>query len=151
MSPFISQDLEPAIDGQHEHKGCHMQVDEPFPLENVPSRVKQAILREFKGRCPSMREVAGIPDAYWLATPAIGRKFLQTIRDAAPAPARQTTVPVRRLTDAELMERLESLQEELQRLYDVLKARARRTPRNRVRHQRPFGERSRPSHDLSLG
>ena len=128
-----------------------MQVDEPFPLESVPSRVKQAILREFKGRCPSMREVAEIPDAYWLATPAIGRKFLQTICDAAPAPARLTTVPVRRLTAAELMERLESLQEELQRLYDVLKARARRTPRNRGRLQKPFGERSRPSHDLSLG
>ncbi len=128
-----------------------MQVDQLFPLESVPSRVKQAILSEFKGRCPSMREVAEIPDAYWLATPAIGRKFLQTIRDAAPAPARQTTVPVRRLTNAELMDRLEGLQEELQKLHDVLKARARRTPRNKVRHQRPFGERSRPSHDLSLG
>ncbi len=128
-----------------------MQMDEPFPLESVPSRVRLAILSEFNGRRPSVREVAEIPDAYWLATPAIGRKFLQTIRDATPAPTRQTTVPVRRLTDAELMDRLESLQEELQWLHDVLKARARRTPRNRGRLQEPFGERFRPSHDLSLG
>ena len=129
-----------------------MQMDEPFPLESVPSRVRQAMLSEFKGRCPSMREVSEIPDAYWLATPAMGRKLLQMIREVTPAPRTQAQVPVRpRLTDAELLERLESLQKELQRLHDVLKAKARRTPRNRDRFQSRAGARSRPSHDLSVG
>ena len=128
-----------------------MQMDEPFPLESVPSRVRLAILSEFNGRRPSLREVAEIPDAYWLATPAIGRKFLQTIRDATPTTTRETTVPVRRLTDAELMDRLERLQDEIQKLHDVLKAMARRMPRNRGRRQKPFGERPRPNQDLSLG
>jgi len=129
-----------------------MQVDEPFPLESVPSRVRQAILNEFKGRCPSVREVSEIPDAYWLATPAMGRKFLQMIREVTPAPGRQAHVPVRpRLTDAELLLRLESLQEELQRLHDVLRAKARRTPTNRERFQSRANARSRPTHDLSVG
>ena len=129
-----------------------MPVDEPFPLESVPSRVRQAILSEFKGRCPSVREVAEIPDAHWLATPAMGRKFLQMIREVTPAPRRQADVSVRRqLTDVELLDRLESLQEELQRLQDVFRAKARRPPRNRERSQSQASARSRPSHDLSVG
>ena len=103
-----------------------MPVDEPFPLESLPSRVRQAILSEFKGRCPSVREVAEIPDAYWLATPAMGRKFLQMIHDVTHAPGRQADVPVRRrLTDLELLDRLESLQDELLLLQEMLQARAR--------------------------
>jgi hypothetical protein len=103
-----------------------MPVDEPFPLESLPSRVRQAILSEFKGHRPSVREVAEIPDAYWLATPAMGRKFLQMIRDVTHAPGRQADVPVRRrLTDLELLDRLESLQDELQFLQEMLQAKAR--------------------------
>src|SRR3712207_6231226 len=107
-----------------------MQLDEPFPLERVPSRARQAILSEFKGRWPSVREVSEIPDAYWLATPAMGRKFLQMIREITHAAGQQADVPVKpRLTDAELLDRLESLQRELQFLQDVLRAKARRMPR----------------------
>lgn len=40
-----------------------MRLDEPFPLQAVPSRVRHAILQEFKGCCPSIREVAEIPDS----------------------------------------------------------------------------------------
>ncbi len=128
-----------------------MQVDEPFPLESVPSRLRQAILSEFNGRRPSVREVSEIPDEYWLATPAMGRRFLQMIREVAHAPSRQSDVPVqRRLTDAELLDRLESLQQELQVLYRLLRAKVRRPPRNRDRFQRPPGERSRPGGELSV-
>jgi hypothetical protein len=102
-----------------------MPVDEPFPLESLPSRVRQAILSEFKGRCPSVREVAEIPDAYWLATPAMGRKFLQMIHDVTHAPGRQADVPVRRrLTDLELLDRLQSLRDELRFLQEMLQAKA---------------------------
>jgi hypothetical protein len=84
-----------------------------------------------------------------LATPAMGRKFLQMVRDVTHAPGRQADVPRRGLTDAELLDRLESLQRELQWLQATLKAKTRRMPRSRDR--RPFGDRSRPSQDLSLG
>jgi hypothetical protein len=141
MTPFISQDLHPGILGRLELGGCHMQPDEPFPLEAVPSRVRQAMLNEFNGRRPSLREVAEIPDEYWLATPAIGRKFLQTIREAAHLPGLRADAPVRRrLTDAELLDCLESLQRELQYLRVVVRAKTRRTPRGRHPAQRRFGE-----------
>ena len=84
--PFIGLDLPSAMGDDLEHKGCHMQLDEPFPLEIVPSRVRHAMLDEFKGRRPTVGEVAQIPDAYWLATPAIGRKVLQTIRAVVHEP-----------------------------------------------------------------
>ncbi len=129
-----------------------MQVDEPFPLESVPSRVRQAILSEFKGRWPSVREVSEIPDAYWLATPAMGRRFLQMIREVAHASSRQADVPVRpRLTDAELLDRLESLQRELQWLHATVKAKTRRMPRSRDRFHGPARERSRSRNELSPG
>jgi hypothetical protein len=54
-----------------------MHLDEPFPLEAIPSRVQHPLLREFKGRCPSLREVDQIPDKHWLATPGIGPAFLE--------------------------------------------------------------------------
>jgi hypothetical protein len=56
-----------------------MHMDQPFPLDAGPSRVKNAILNEFKGRCPSIRDVAEIPDRYWLSTPAIGSVHLEKI------------------------------------------------------------------------
>ena len=92
--PFIGLDSPSAMGDDLEHKGCHMQLDEPFPLEIVPSRVRHAMLHEFNGRRPTLREVAQIPDAYWLATPAIGRKFLQAIRAVVHAPRLETDAPV---------------------------------------------------------
>ena len=55
-----------------------MDWEEPFPLNAVPPRVRKTILNEFNGRCPSMREVAEIPDSHWLATPNIGPTVLST-------------------------------------------------------------------------
>jgi hypothetical protein len=135
-----------------EHKGCHMQLDEPFPLEIVPSRVRHAMLDEFKGRRPTMREVAQIPDAYWLATPAIGRKVLQTIRAVVQAPRPQTdAAALPRLTDAELLDRLESLQRELLWMQDLARAGAPKSSRSRNRFQGRARKGSRPDDSLSLG
>jgi hypothetical protein len=99
-----------------------MHLDEPFPLDAVPSRVRHAILQEFKGRCPSLREVAETPDSYWLSTPAIGPAFLEKIRSITDP---QPTVPPSsaRLSDAELLARLEWLQKELRWLHEQLQAR----------------------------
>src|SRR4028119_299517 len=111
-----------------------MQPDHPFPLEAVPSRVRHALLDEFKGRCPTVGEVAQIPDAYWLATPAIGRKVLQTIRAVVQAPRPQTDAPaLPRLTDAELLDRLDSLRRELLWMQDLARAGAPEPSRSRKR------------------
>ncbi|WP_210252240.1 hypothetical protein, partial [Microvirga tunisiensis] len=45
--------------------GMIMTLEEPFPLDAVPSRVRAAILNAFKGRCPSVREMAEISDRDW--------------------------------------------------------------------------------------
>ena len=101
-----------------------MNLDEPFPLEAIPSRVQHPLLREFKGRCPSLREVDQIPDKQWLATPGIGPTSLETIRSITRA-GREPTVSHAAspsLADAELLRRLEQLQAELQSLEAELKA-----------------------------
>jgi hypothetical protein len=109
-----------------------MHLDEPFPLQAVPSRVRDAILQEFKGRCPNLREVAEIPDSYWLATPSIGPAFLEKIRSLTDEQPLQTARPsFARLSDAELLDRLEWLQEELRWLHDQLKARLSKAPRRK--------------------
>ncbi|MBL0408544.1 hypothetical protein JKG68_32295 [Microvirga aerilata] len=99
-----------------------MKLDDPFPLEAVSSRVRAAVLYEFQGRCPSIREMTRIPDKQWLATPGIGRTALGEIRSVADdrpsSPAASAQV-----TDAELLERLEFLQKELQGIYTMLKGR----------------------------
>ncbi|MPR12697.1 hypothetical protein [Microvirga tunisiensis] len=109
-----------------------MDWNEPFPLNAVPPRVRNTILNEFKGRCPSIREVAEIPDSYWLATPNIGPTFLEQIRRVTDAPPEQTASPsCSRLTDGELLGRLEWLQDELRWLQEQMETRLLKTSRRR--------------------
>ena len=109
-----------------------MDWNEPFPLNAVPPRVRNTILNEFKGRCPSIREVAEIPDSYWLATPNIGPTFLEQIRSVTDAPPEQTASPsCSRLTDGELLGRLEWLQDELRWLQEQMETRLLKTARRR--------------------
>jgi hypothetical protein len=110
-----------------------MHLDERFPLEAVPSRVRHALLDEFKGRCPSVREIDQIPDKHWLATPGIGPNVLQTIRSITNAGLEQEVhrLTSRRLSDAELLNRLEQLQEDLRWLKAQLKALMTNEPRRR--------------------
>lgn len=100
-----------------------MHENELFPLEIVPSWLKTAILREFKGRRPTVREVNRICDRSWLAVPGIGQTALASIRQATgyrqPLSVNGSAA---RISDAELLTRLESLQEELQSLSGILNA-----------------------------
>jgi len=113
-----------------------MDWDEPFPLNAVPPRVRKTILSEFKARCPSIREVAETPDSYWLATPNIGPTILEQIRRVTGAALEQTASPSRpRLTDAELLDRLERLQDELRWLQDRMEAKLLKTARRRPNRQ----------------
>jgi len=99
-----------------------MHENELFPLETVPSWVRIAILREFEGRRPTVQEVSRICDRSWLAVPGIGRTALASIRQATgdqqPLSANEA---VSRMSDTELLTRLELLQEELQSLNEVLR------------------------------
>ena len=113
-----------------------MDWDEPFPLNAVPPRLRQTILGEFKGRCPSIREVAQISDSYWLATPNIGPTFLEQIRSITGAAPEQMASPSRpRLMDAELLDRLERLQDELRWLRNQMEAKLLKTARRRPNRQ----------------
>jgi hypothetical protein len=101
-----------------------MKLDEPFPLNAVPSRVRHALLREFKGRCPKLREVDQIPDKHWLAAPGMGPTSLEMIRSITNAGRQQTVTPaaVLRLLDSDLLRRLARLQEDLNWLEAHLRA-----------------------------
>ena len=98
--------------------------------------MRNTILNEFKGRCPSIREVVEIPDSYWLATPSIGPTFLEQIRSVTDAALQLTASLSRpRLTDAELLDRLERLQDELQWLRDQMEAKLLKSARRRPNRQ----------------
>jgi hypothetical protein len=118
-------------------RGFAMHKNELFPLEAVPSRVKFAILREFKGRRPSIQEVSAICDRSWLAAPGIGRTALASIRQATgdlhPSNVNRSAA---RMSDAELLTRLDLLQEELQNLNKVLNATLSPVPKRTFRSGR---------------
>ena len=100
-----------------------MHENELFPLDAVPYRVKLAILHEFKGHAPTVLEVARICDKGWLAVPGIGRTALACIRQATgDLDSSSDNRSAARMSDAELLTRLERLQEELQSLNRVLNA-----------------------------
>lgn len=97
-----------------------MHDDEMFPLEAVPSRVKLAILREFKGRRPTIHEVDRICDRSWLAVPGIGQTALAIIRQATGyRQSSYVNASVAEMSDAELLRRLEALQEEFRSLIRI--------------------------------
>ena len=101
-----------------------MKLDDPFPLELVSPRVRATILREFQGRCPSVREMTQISDRRWLATPGIGSTFLKNIRSVTDDQQRRiATHSSNEMTYAELLERLESLQRELKSIRAMLRDR----------------------------
>ena len=130
-----------------------MPLDEPFPLDGVPSRVAYVLVREFNGRCPSIRQVDQIPDKQWLATPGMGPAFLQTIRSITNAARQQevSDIASHRLSDAELLRRLEGLQEDLRWLEAQLKARLshsrRRRPQRREHSHAARDETGLPGHE----
>jgi hypothetical protein len=95
-----------------------MALDEPFPLNLFPTQVRTAILNEFDGRCPSLQEVADISDVRWLSTPAVGLVVLRKIRSLCQGDA----PTVRPMTDAEMLKRLTSLQEEFKRIQRTVRA-----------------------------
>ena len=101
-----------------------MNLDDPFPLELVSARVRTAVLREFQGRCPSIREMMRISDKHWLATPGIGETALEDIRSVIDdGSSRKGSSSPTTMSDAELLKRLVGIQNELQQIRTMLKGR----------------------------
>jgi hypothetical protein len=91
-----------------------MGLDDPFPIEKCSGRVRGAVLAEFHGRCPTIREVASISDAQWLTVPNIGPTTLEELRTVAHVlPEEREAQPQSGMPDSELLSRLNRLQREL--------------------------------------
>jgi hypothetical protein len=106
-----------------------MQPDDPFPLERCSGRLKAAVLAEFQGRCPTFQEMFSIPSKEWLTVPGIGEASLRELeaimgmyQDQAKRPASP------RMSDAELLIRLERLQRDLERLRHEIQTRLGNVP-----------------------
>jgi hypothetical protein len=91
-----------------------MGLDDPFPLDKCSGRVRGAILAEFQGRCPTIREVASISDAQWLTVPNIGPTTLEELRNLALQPFNgEASQIMTGMADADLLSRIDRLQREL--------------------------------------
>jgi hypothetical protein len=96
-----------------------MQLDDPFPVEEFPRRSREAILAEFRGRRPSVREVVSIPDTRWLGAPDIGPGTLAKLRRLTRGMRRKLQIPsLAELTEAKLVAERDFLDGELKRLLD---------------------------------
>ncbi len=100
-----------------------MNLDDAFPLHVVPGRIGAVILQEFRGRCPTVQEVAQLSDQQWLAVPGIGPSalgFIRSVTDDQLAAADAFSPAT--MSDVELLDRLASIQEELRGIRDLLKS-----------------------------
>jgi len=101
-----------------------MGLDDPFPIEKCSGRVRGAILTEFHGRCPTIREVASISDAQWLTVPNIGPTTLEELRSMTQSvPDGEASPHATGIPDGELLSRLNRLQRELNILVGEIRAR----------------------------
>jgi len=119
IDPVLANETSPA--GM---RGNEMGWDDPFPIEKCSGRVRGAVLAEFQGRCPTIREVASISDAQWLTVPNIGPTTLEEIRrfiSETPAEQRLQNLPT--MDDGELLSRLNRLQRELNLIASAIRAR----------------------------
>ena len=100
-----------------------MRKHDLFPIDRLPPRIRNAVLDEFDGRCPTVLEVACVPDTDWLKAPDIGPVALATLRSLTPGMRRKAGIPtLAGLSDAELLARSKSLRRELSRIQHDLKA-----------------------------
>jgi hypothetical protein len=113
-------------------RGRGMGLDDPFPIEKCSGRVRGAILAEFQGRCPTIREVASIPDAQWLTVPNIGPTTLEELRSMTqPLPNEKERNPGANMADGELLSRLNRLQRELNLIVGEIRTRLATSHRKR--------------------
>ena len=113
-----------------------MGLDDPFPIEKCSGRVRGAILAEFQGRCPTIREVASISDSQWLTVPNIGPTTLEELRSMTQQlPNGEVSASTVQMPDNELLSRLNRLQRELNALVGEIRARLNASPSRRNPHR----------------
>ena len=102
----------------------HMGLDDPFPIEKCSGRVRGAILAEFQGRCPTIREVASISDAQWLTVPNIGPTTLEELRSMTLHPSNgEDNQVIVGMEDGELLSRLDRLKRDFDYIVDEIRSR----------------------------
>ncbi|MBO1910000.1 IS66 family insertion sequence element accessory protein TnpB [Microvirga sp. 3-52] len=107
----------------HRTRGAPLRLDAPFPLEELPPRVRQAILTEFGGRHPSIREVASIPDTHWLKLSGMGPRFVASMRSLTRGARRTARLPsFAGMTNSELQAKYDRLTNLRKAIDDQLKA-----------------------------
>src|SRR5215208_6799675 len=117
-------------------RGREMGLDDPFPIEKCSGRVRGAILAEFQGRCPTIREVASISDAQWLTVPNIGPTTLEELRSMTqPLSNGEDGAAAAHMPDHEILSRLSRLQRELNILVGEIRARLNANPFRRGPHR----------------
>jgi hypothetical protein len=100
-----------------------VQLNDPFPVERCSARVKAAILAEFCGRSPTVREVMGISDAKWLSLPGVGRVTLMQLQHVIQGVlSKSKERPLETWTDAALVSRRVRLRHDIERLRSDLQA-----------------------------
>jgi hypothetical protein len=99
-----------------------MDPREPFPINRLPPRAREAVLTEFQGCCPTVLEVARLPDAYWLKVPNMGPSAIAKLRSLTFS-TRQTTGldSLTGLSDVELLAQSKLLKNDLRRIQEDLK------------------------------
>ena len=100
-----------------------MRLNDPFPLEKLPPRVRQAILTECGGHHPSIREVASIPDIHWLKLPGMGPRLVAWMRSLTRGARRKARLPsLAGMTETELQAKYDRLNIRKKAIDDQLKA-----------------------------
>lgn len=113
-----------------------MGLDDPFPIDKCSGRVRGAILAEFQGRCPTIREVASISDAQWLTVPNMGPTTLEELRSMTQQfPNGEAGAATTHMPDQEILSRLGRLQRELNVLAGEIRTRLNVTSSRRNPHR----------------
>ena len=101
----------------------HMRKGDPFPIDQLPPRIKNAVLSEFKGRCPTILEVVSTPDSHWLSVPNMGHTSLARLRSVTKGMRRKVGLPtLAGLPDTELLMQTQHLERQLKHVCKQLKA-----------------------------
>lgn len=100
-----------------------MRNGDLFPIESLPPRIKDAVLTEFHGRCPTILEVATTPDAHWLTLPNMGPASVAQLRSVTSGMRRKVGIPtLSGLSDAELLITARNLEGQLSELRGAIRA-----------------------------
>jgi hypothetical protein len=95
-------------------------LDDPFPIHSFGLRIRESILDEFGGRCPTVQEMAGIPDSLLLKLPGMGPRSLRKLRSATHG-LKMSIDAIERWSSARLLSERNRLLDEIKHHQDEFK------------------------------